>query len=181
MRRRVAIGIALAIMLLVSAALAVMVVTYYVSITPTVVKSPVEFEPGTDEVSIIDNVNKTRASIQAKIIPLVKWVSEDALRIHNVNNTVVQIRLKCLPGWVSDPNKIIKSVKVYLIVVLGISEYEYLAIELGENGMVIIGESALYPMDINATYKIKVITEGKDGITAGTQATITVGLEVRPP
>ena len=173
-RRRIALGIGLALLVLASIALAAQIATYYVSITPTVVKSPVEFENGADGVSAIDNVNKTRATINATIFPLAKWISEDALRIHNVNNTQVKIRLRCVS--VNDTDMVIKSMKFYLI----IDTTEYLAIELGENGAVIKGESDWYTMAIDATYKIKVVTEGKDGITEGTEATMQLGLEVTP-
>ena len=175
MRRRLAIGLALILLALASVALAVIIHTYYVTVTPTVVKSPVEFEPGADGVSTIDNINKTRATIQAKIIPLVKWVSEDALRIHNVNNTEVQVRLRCLS--VADPYGVIKSIKVYLT----IFAFEFLAIELGEGGVIIKGEGDWFIMSIDETFGIKIITEGKDGISEGTQATVVLGLEVRPP
>lgn len=173
-RRRIALGISLALLVLASIALAAQITTYYVSITPTVVKSPVEFENGADGVSIIDNVNKTRASINATIFPLAKWISEDALRIRNVNDTLVKIRLRCV--LVNDTDMVIKSMKFYLI----INADEYLAIELGENGTVIQGVSDWYSMAIDATYIIKVVTEGKDGITEGTKATIQLGLEVTP-
>jgi len=171
--RRAVIGIVLAVLALVSVALASMVVTYYVSVTPVVVKSPVEFESGADGVSTIDNVNKTRATIQAKIIPVAWWVSEDALRIHNVNGTQVQMRLRCLS--VADPSMVIKAIKFYLV----IDDTENLAVELGENGVVIQGESGWYVMALDAIYKVKVVTEGKSGIVEGTQAMVTLGLEVR--
>lgn len=173
-RRRVTIGIGVALLALASIALAAEIITYYVSVTPTVVRSPVEFENGADGVGIIDNVNKTRAAINATIFPLAKWVSEDALRIHNVNNTLVKIRLRCVV--VDDPDMVIKSMKVCLI----INETEHLAIELGENGAVVQGESDWYTMAIDDTYKIKVVTEGKDGIIEGTEATMQLGLEVTP-
>lgn len=177
MRRRLTIGIALALFALVSVTLAVMLVTYHVSITPTVIKSPVEFENGGDGVSTVDNINKTRATIQAKVLPLARWVSSDALRIRNVNNTILDVRLRCLS--LSDPNTVIKSMKIYLVVVLPLGEFEYLAVELGANGAIIQIEGDWYPMDVDATYKVKVVTDGKDGIVEGTQATVTLGVEVR--
>lgn len=177
MRRRLTIGIALTLLTLASITLAVMVVTYHASITPRVIKSPVEFENGGDGVSTVDNINKTRATIKAKILPLAKWVSSDALRIHNVNNTIVEVRLRCLS--VADPNEVIKSMEVYLIVVLPLGEYEYLAVKLGVNGVIMQGEGDWYLMGVDAAYKIKVVTDGKDGIVEGTQATVTLGVEVR--
>lgn len=174
MRRRIAIGLALILIALASVALATMIITYYVSVTPTAAKSPVEFEYGADGVSVI-NVNKTRAAIQAKIIPLVLWVSEDALRIHNVNNTQIRMILRC--SSVSDPQGVIKALKIYLIA----NATEYLAIELGIEGTIIKGESDWYTMGIDATYEVKVITEGQDGIVEGTKATVVLQMEVRPP
>ena len=175
MRRHSVIVIALTVVILVSIALAALIVTYNVTITPTVVKSPVEFEHGADNVSLIDNVNKTKATIQAMIIPLVKWVSEDSLHIKNVNNTKLQVKLYLQS--ISDPSYVIKSTKIYLT----INATEYLAIEIGENGTIIKGESSWHTMQINATFKVKVITEGRDGAIEGTQALVVLGLEVREP
>lgn len=174
MRRRSLIAIVVASLALASIVSAAMIITYYLYMTPTVVKSPVEFENGADAVSTIDNVNKTRATIQAKIVPLAKWVSEDALRIHNVNATQIQVRLSSKS--VADPYSVIKSLKIYLIV----DATEYLAIEIGENGAVVKGQSDWYTMAIDTMFRVKIITEGRDAILEGTQATTTLELEVRP-
>ncbi len=174
-RRRLAVGIGLAILTtLASIALAVQINTYLVSIAPTVVRSPVEFENGADGTSTIDHTNKTRATINAKVFPLAKWVSEDTLRIHNVNNTLVRFRLRC--SSVEGFYGLIKYMRVYLI----IGPTEYLALELGENGAILKGKSDWYSMAADAVYKIKVVTEGKSGIVEGAKATMRIQLEVTP-
>jgi len=169
--KRLAIPLALALLSLISLAIATLIITYNVTVTPTVVKSPVIFENGLDDVSTIDNINQTRASVNAKIFPLVQWFSPDALRIHNVNGTQVKVKLRALS--VSDPNAVIQSFKIYLV----INATEYLAIELGPNGTIVQGESSYYTMNIDETYTIKLFTQGKDGIIAGQTATINLGVE----
>jgi len=159
---------------LASIALAAQINTYLVSINPTVVRSPVEFENGADGTSTVDHMNKTRATINAKIFPLAKWVSEDALRIHNVNSTLVEFRLRC--SSVTGFYGLIKYMRVYVT----IGATEYLALELGENGAILKGESDWYSMAMGAVYKIKVVTEGKSGIVEGAKATMRIQLDVTP-
>lgn len=171
MKKHLIIPLAITFLSLISLAIATLIITYNVTVTPTVVKPPVVFENGTDGVSTITNVNATQAAINAKIFPLAQWFSPDALHIHNVNGTQVKIKLRALT--VSDPSAVIKSFNVTLI----IDSNEYLAIQIGQNGLIIQGESAYYTMNIAAIYNIKLVTEGKDGITAGTTATIKLGLE----
>lgn len=174
MRGRLTIGIALTLLALASIALAANINTYLVSITPTVVGPPVEFENGADGISSIDHINKTRATINATIFPLARWISEDALRIHNVNNTSVKVRLRC--SSVDDLYGLIESIKVYLI----INATEHLAIEFGESETIVKRTSDWYSMAIDAIYIIKVVTEGKSGIVEGTEATTLVELNVTP-
>lgn len=172
---RIAVGIGLAVLVaLASIALAVQISTYFVSITPTIVRSPVEFENGADGTGTIDHVNKTRATIHVTIFPLATWVSEDALRIHNVNDTLVKIRLRC--ASVDNFYGLTKYMKVYLV----INAIEYLALEFGENGVIVKGQSDWYTMAADAIYQIKVVAEGKSGIIEGTKATIVIRLDIAP-
>jgi len=174
-RRRLVLGIALALAGLVSVGLAALTITYFVSVMPVVVRSPVEFAVGADSVAVIDNVNKTRASVNAKIIPLALWVSSDALRIRNVNDTVLEVRLRCL--GVGDPQNVIRSVKLYLVFN---ATSEALAVELGNGGLIVKGESDWFGMGVGAEFGVKVETEGRDGAVEGAQAVLNLGVEVRP-
>jgi len=171
MQKRLVIPLAIVFLSLISIAIATLIITYNVTVTPTVVKSPIIFENGTDGVSTINNVNQTQASINPKIFPSVQWFSPDALHIHNVNGTQVKIKLHALS--VADPNGVIQSFNITLI----IGANEYLAIQLGPNGTIIQGESAYFTMNINEIDSIKLVTLGKDGIIAGTTATINLGVE----